>query len=61
MLQENQWAQRREKLIVFPAAVAKHVVHQALIQRLDNAGAVAKSMSEIVNGNRSAVPKWSAA
>lgn len=32
----------REKLIVFPAAVAKYAVHQTLIQRLDNAGGSGK-------------------
>ncbi len=32
----------REKLIVFPAAVAKYAWHQALIQRLDNAGGSGK-------------------
>jgi hypothetical protein len=49
-----------EKLIVFPAAVAKHAVIDALMQRVGNAGAVAKSISEMVKGSRSAAPKRSA-
>jgi hypothetical protein len=51
---------RAKKLIVFPAAVAEYAVRQALADGIKNAGAVAKSISEIVKGSRSAAPKRSA-
>lgn len=51
---------RAEKLIILPATVAQYTMREALVQRLQNAGAVAKSISEMVNGSRSAVPKRSA-
>lgn len=49
-----------QKFVIFPATVAKHPVVYSLVQRIGNAGAVAKSISEMVKGSRSAAPKRSA-
>jgi hypothetical protein len=53
-------AHRAEEFIVFPAAVAKNAVRQAFADGIEMQGAVAKSISEIVKGSRSAAPKRSA-
>lgn len=51
---------RPEKRLVLPAAVAEHAVASRRLTASRMQGAVAKSISEMVNGSRSGTPKRSA-